>query len=76
MAILSVIFPSRFVWPLPLNQTHDIAHAASTIGRVTTQIIDAKKSTPATPEDSESKEILCDAKIEHLHELAQGVQYA
>ena len=76
MAILLVIFPTYFVWPLPLNQTNDIAHAASTIGRVTTQIIDLKNLPWLPLEDSGSKEALCGAKIEHLYGLAQGVQYA
>lgn len=49
MVILSVIFPSHFVQSLRLKRTRNIAHALSTIRRVTTQIIDAEKSTLATP---------------------------
>ncbi|PUU84152.1 cytochrome P450 [Tuber borchii] len=59
VAMLSMIFPFRLVRSLPLKRTRDFERAASTIRRVTAQIIAAKKSTLATsPEDSESGDIL------------------
>ncbi|KAG0133876.1 cytochrome P450 [Tuber indicum] len=59
VAILSMIFPALLVRSLPLKRTHDVAHAASTIRRVTAQIIAAKKSALATSkEDAESEDIL------------------
>jgi len=59
VAILSLIFPAFLVQSLPLKRTRDVAHAASTIRRVTAQIIAAKKSALATSqEDAESKDIL------------------
>jgi len=59
LAILSLIFPSSLVQSLPLKRTREVARAASTIRRVTAQILAAKKSAlAASPEDSESKDIL------------------
>ena len=59
VAMLAMIFPFQLVRSLPLKRTRDVAHAESTIRRVTAQIVAAKKSTLATsPEDSESGDIL------------------
>lgn len=59
MEALSIIIPFNLVQSLSLKQTRNVTHAVSTIRRVTTRIIAAKKSTLATsPEDSESKDIL------------------
>ena len=59
VAILSIIFPFWLVWSLPLKRTRDLERAASTIRRVTAQIITSKKSTlAASREDSESGDIL------------------
>lgn len=53
VAMLSTIFPFSLVQSLTLQGTHDVVHPVSTIGFVTAQIIDSKKSTLATsPENS------------------------
>lgn len=60
MVVLSVIFPSHSVQSLRLKRTCNIAYAASTIGRVTTQTIDTKIPTLATvlPERPQIQKIL------------------